>query len=194
MPAAPSTPPRSFAFATLTALLLVGCGSSLQLTVRPSQPAPLEAVVSPRLSEHAFKKVLLLPPQDGFDMAAARVAVVREKPIGFYTAKIEKLLLAKGFEVISPEIVARADSEVKGTKLSSAEKAMVLGQKTKADAVLILQVLAAANGARFFQVDEEGGTQEIPETKVRRDEDEDYPLHEETEHCLHEVPYYELRA
>jgi hypothetical protein len=164
------------------------------LTVRPTQPTAIDSVVSPKLSEHAFKKILLLPPEAGLDAKHIDVAVVREKPIGYYMAKLEKLLLARGFEIISSEIVARADSEVQGQKgkLSAAEKAMILGQKTKADAVLILQSLSVASSAKYFLVDDDKTT-EIEPGRVRHDEDEDHPLHADTEHCLHEVPYYELR-
>jgi hypothetical protein len=174
-------------------LVLLGCGSSQRLTVRPSQPAPVDTTVSPKLNEHAYRKVLLLPPERGVDARDAKVASVRKKSIDYYMAKLERLLLAKGFEVISPEIVARAGAEVGGKsgQLSAAEKALILGQKTKADAVLMLQSTAARSSAKYFRVEEERTT-EIEPARVRRDEGEDHPLHKDTKQCLHEVPYYEV--
>lgn len=176
------------------AFALVACGSSMKLTVRPSQPAAVENVLAPKLSEHAYKRVLLLPPETPVEVKDLDVAVVRDKQVAYYTTKVEKLLLAKGFEVISPEIVARADSETKGQneKLSAAEKALILGQKTKADAVFMLQSVAVHGARKYFQVDE-NQTSEVEPGRVRHEEGEDHPVRVDDEKCLHELPYYELR-
>ncbi|HEX2679296.1 MAG TPA: SH3 domain-containing protein [Polyangiales bacterium] len=160
--------------------------------MRPSQPAPVENVLAPKLSEHAFTRVLLLPPEGAVEVKDVSVAVVTEKQIPYYTNKVEKLLLAKGFEVISPEIVARADAETQGQKLSAAEKALILGQKTKADAVFMLQSVAVYGGSKYYQVDEHQ-TAEVEPGRVRKEEGEDHPVRTDTEKCLHELPYYELR-
>jgi Bacterial SH3 domain len=181
---------------TLGCALLIGaCGSSMKLTVRPSQPAPVETVLAPKLSERAYRRVLLLPPEAAVEIKDVSVPVVGEKQVAYYTTKLEKLLLGKGFEVISPEIVARAGSELQGKqdKLSAAEKALILGQKTKADAVLIVQSLAVHGSRKYFDVTE-SETSEVEPGRVRKEEGEDHPVRTDDERCLHELPLYELRV
>jgi hypothetical protein len=117
----------------------LGCGGGVTLGVDPTEPKPVESLPAPPLGERAYRKILLLPPADAVGLRDVEFDVPREKKASYYVGKLEKLLLAQGFEVISSEIVARADDSSAAAKLSPAEKAMVLGRQTKADAVLMLQ-------------------------------------------------------
>lgn len=166
------------------------CGGAITLGVDPTEPTPVESLPAPPLGERAYKKILLLPPADKVAVRDVEFDTARDKKASYYVSKIEKLLLAQGFEVISSEIVARADESGAATsKLSPAEKAMVLGRQTKADAVLVLQSVSVRGLARYFDADE-AQTLEVEASHVRS-EDDGY-FDKETERCVHRLPYYEV--
>lgn len=168
-----------------------GCGGAITLGVDPTEPTPVESLPAPPLGERAYKKILLLPPSDAVAIRDVEFDAPRDKKASYYVGKIEKLLLAQGFEVISSEIVARADESGAASKLSSAEKAMVLGRQTKADAVLMLQSVSVRGLARYFDADEAQSV-EVEESHVRSDEDGYFD--KESERCVHRLPYYEVQV
>src|SRR5690242_6253038 len=107
---------------------LSGCSSLTTLTVRPTEPSALSLVPAPRLSEYRYKRVLIVPPEEGVgvsDRIESQVPASRD--VRFYTGEVEKILLAKGFEVVSTEIVARAKNASASGKYSFAERALVMG-------------------------------------------------------------------
>src|SRR5687767_10754208 len=88
-------------------LLLPGCSSITTLTVRKTSPEPLTLIPGPQLNERAYKRILLLPPEHGVTVdERIESQVPKDKDTAYYTAKLEKVLLAKGFEVVASEIVA----------------------------------------------------------------------------------------
>jgi hypothetical protein len=154
---------------------------------------PVESLPAPPLGERAYRRILLLPPPDAVSVRDVEFEPPRDKQARYYVGKLEKLLLAQGFEVISSEIVARAEAEAgAASKLSPAEKAMVLGRQTKADAVLMLQSVSVRGLARYFDADE-AQTVEVEPSHVRADDDGGW-FHAETERCVHRLPYYEIQV
>jgi hypothetical protein len=179
-------------FVTLcVALLGAGCGSNLTLTVHPTTPAAVELVPSPQLREQAYKKILLLPPESAVQVEKVESKIVQAKDAGYYTSLLEKSLLGQGFEVISAEVTARAGAAAAGK--NAMEKAIMLGKQTKADAVLLLQNVAAHGAARYFDISAMPAT-EVEVARVKFDEDDGTPWHAETEACLYRLPFYELRV
>src|SRR5689334_6167091 len=133
------------------AMVLPACSSLTTLTVRPTKPSQLELVPAPQLSQKQYKRILLLPPEENVRIGEGIEApVVGQKDMRFYIAHIEKAMLAKGFEVVSPEIVARAGSAPGAGTRSAAERAMVMGKQTQADAVLQLQSISVQSGEKFY--------------------------------------------
>lgn len=170
---------------------VLGCGGGITLGVDPTEPKPVESLPAPPLGQREYKKILLLPPADAVAVRAVEFEVPREKKANYYVGKLEKLLLAQGFEVISSEIVARADESGASGKLSPAEKAMVLGRQTKADAVLMLQSVTVRGLARYFDPDE-AQTVEVEQSHVGVDDGEYFD--KASERCLYRMPYYEVQV
>ncbi|MBV1861751.1 MAG: SH3 domain-containing protein [Nannocystaceae bacterium] len=168
-----------------------GCAKNSTLTVKPSTPQAAELLPADLLEAGVYKKLLLLPIESKLDVKDTDVAVLAEKQTSYYSAKIEKALLAQGFELISPEIVARAEKGIKGGKLSAAEKALILGKETKADAVFLVQELAIRGTVDYFTV-EDLKTQPVDASRVKTDK-KDRLYHSETEQCVFKLPYYEVR-
>ncbi len=185
--------PTYWTLGAMCLLVLSACGSATTLTVKPSKPQQAELVPVPRLKQYAYKKILLLPPAQAVALHDVKIKSVVGRPKQYYTAKLEKALLQKGFEMIDPAIVARAEQGLKSRKgtLSAAEKAMIMGKETKADAVLIIQSIDVWGYARHFAIGEENAT-EVEPGQVRRNEDGEL-YHADTEECLFRLPYYEVR-
>jgi hypothetical protein len=178
-------------FAAL-ALAATACGKDEPLTVHPSTPAAAELVPAVQLKTYVYKRLLLLPPEGDVDIQDdIEAKAVRDKGVDYYVAKLEKTLLAQGFEVIAPEIVARAKTQTKGEKHTAAEKAMIMGQETEADAVLMLQAVRVVADAKFFH-----GTdyQEVAPNLRREDKKGGGYHHAESEECLYRLPYHEVRV
>lgn len=188
--ARPATP---LVLALLCLPALSGCGSTIALLQKPTEPAAVELVPAPRLKQYVYKKILLLPPEKAVEVRDFRVKTVSEKTAQYYMAKLEKALLQKGFQVISPEIVARADQGAKDSKnaLSAAEKAMIMGQQTEADAVFIVQSIAVQGMVKYFAMQDEKAVEVEP--GMVRINDEFEAVHVQTGQCLFALPYYEVR-
>lgn len=170
-------------------LALPGCSSLTTLTVRPTKPSELSLVPAPRLSEHRYKRVLIVPPEEGVtvsDRIESQVPAARE--VRFYTGEVEKILLAKGFEVVSSEIVARAKSASPSGKYSFAERALVLGRGTHADAVLSIQKLAVEDQEKFYHRQD---LSEVAPAERSQDDDGRY-FHRKSEQCLYRLPLYRI--
>ncbi len=170
------------------ALLALGCAKADTLTVKPGTPTALELLPSARLEEFAYKKILLLPFEGEVTVKNVEFAVLKQQDGSYYTSKLEKALLARGFEVIAPEIVARASKSVKGAdKLSAVEKAMVMGKETRADAVFLIQSLTMEGVTDFYAVDKLESV-EVEASKVTEKKGQFYET--ETKDCVHRLPYY----
>ncbi len=177
----------------LGSFLLGGCAKADTLTVKPGNPEAPELTPSPRLEEFAYKKVLLLPFEGEVSVKDLDAPALKEQAGPYYTAKVERELLSQGFEVISPEVVARVSKKMKGTdKLSAAEKAMIMGRETKADAVFAIQSISLEGVADFYQV-EEMDTVKVDPAKVKQNLKNGEWYHTETKDCLVRVKYYALR-
>ncbi len=176
-----------------TVLLALGCAKADTLTVKPSTPEDPELVPSPRLEEFAYKKILLLPYEGEVTIKDLEFTTLGDQDGAYYTSKLEKALLARGFEVISPEIVARITKSTKGAgKLSAVEKAMVMGKETKADAVFITQSIMLESVADFYSVDELD-TLRVDPAKVKQDPKSEEYYQPETKDCVYRLPYYAVR-
>jgi len=187
--------PRSISRSSLLCMvvLALGCAKADTLTVKPTTPADLELVPSPRLEEFAYKKILLLPYEGTVVVKDLDIKALTEHDGAYYTGKLEKALLGRGFEVISPEIVARVAKNTKGTgKLSAVEKAMIMGKETKADAVFVTQSIALQSAADFYAVDELE-TAKVDAAKVKQDEKSEEYYQPETKDCVYRLPYYSVR-
>ena len=182
--------PRTLPLA-LCMLVAPACGKADTLTVKPESPAPPELVPSPRLEERAYKKVLLLPFDGEVLIEGVESPALVERSGDYYTSKIEKALLGQGFEVISPEIVARAKKAV-GKNASPAEKAMAMGKETKAHAVFIIQSIALEKVVDFYSVDELDTVQLDP-AKVDQNLKNGEFFEKETKDCVYRLPYYAVR-
>lgn len=175
----------------IAGVLLVGCGKTSTLSVAPGTPAAAELIPAEQLEANVYKKVLLLPIEANIERKDTELKVLDRQP-AYYEAKLEKGLLAQGFEVISPEIVARAQKGMKGSgKLSSAEKAMMMGKETNADAVFLVPALSIVGTTDYYTV-EDLQTQPADASRVKTDK-KGRLYHSETEQCVFAVPYYEVR-
>lgn len=178
-------------FGLVAAVLLLGCGKTSTLSVAPGTPAPAELIPAEQLEANIYKKVLLLPIEASIELKDTSLSVLDKQP-SYYEAKLEKGLLAQGFEVISPEIVARAQKGMKGSgKLSSAEKAMMMGKETNADAVFLVPSLSIVGTTDYYTV-EDLQTQPADASRVKTDK-KGRLYHSESEQCVFAVPYYEVR-
>jgi hypothetical protein len=180
---------RAVALSLCGLLALPACSSLKTLTVRPSQPSELSLVPAPRLTEHRYKRVLIVPPEEGVsvsDRIESQVPAARDTR--FYTGEVEKILLAKGFEVVSSEIVARAKNASASGKYSFAERALVLGRGTHADAVLSIQKLAVEDQEKFYHRED---LREVAPAERSQDDDGRY-FHRKTEQCLYRLPLYRV--
>jgi hypothetical protein len=175
--------------AACIAALLTGCSSLTTLTVRPTTPSELSLVPAPRLSEHRYKRVLIVPPEEGVSVSdRIESQVPASRDVRFYTGEVEKILLAKGFEVVSSEIVARAKNASASGKYSFAERALVLGRGTHADAVLSIQRLAIEDHEKFYhRLD----LSEVAPADRAQDDDGHY-FHRKTDQCLYRLPLYKV--
>lgn len=192
-PRGSTRPPWAASSALAISCLLAAsaCGSAARLVVKPSKPPAAELVPDPRLKQFNYKKILLLPPEQKVAVKDLKIQSVAEKPTRYYTAKLEKALVKKGFQVISPEIVARAEGtkSAKGT-LSAAEKAMIMGKKTQADAVFIVQSIGMRGLVKYYVLQDEKASEVEP--GLVRVNDDGETVHAQTEQCLFALPYYEL--
>lgn len=174
----------------LCSLALLGaCSSLTTLTVRKTTPDPLTLVPGPQLAERTYKRILLLPPEHGVSVEERiESQVPKDKDTAYYTAKLEKVLLSKGFEVVASEIVARAKTHTAKGAHSFAERALIMGRETQADAVLSIQELRVTSGERFFhRLD----LKDVAPAERTQDDDGRY-FHRETEECLYRLPLYQV--
>jgi hypothetical protein len=170
-------------------LFLSGCSSLTTLTVRRSEPKALTLVPAPQLTERQYKRILLVPPEQGVKVSPlVESQIPSEKELSYYTSKLEKILLAKGFEVVSAEIVARAKTAIGGAR-TPAERAVAMGKETRADAVFTLLELQVLDGERFIHLRD---LRDVPPAERAQDDDGRF-FHRETEACLYRLPLYEVR-
>lgn len=170
----------------------MGCAKGSTLTVKPSDPTGAELIPAAQLKKHVYRKILLLPVTESVLQRDSQLSVIQAKDVQYYGAKLEKALLAQGFEVISPEIVARVEKGLRmSSKLSPAEKALVMGKETKADAVFLVQKIALHNISDFYTVDDLK-TVKVDPSRVKSDK-KGRLYYEETEECIFQLPYYEIR-
>jgi hypothetical protein len=170
-------------------LFLCGCSSLTTLTVRRSEPKALTLVPAPQLTERQYKRILLVPPEQGVKVSPlVESQIPSEKELSYYTSKLEKILLAKGFEVVSAEIVARAKTAASGAR-TPAERAVAMGKETRADAVFTLLELQVLDGERFIHLRD---LRDVPPAERAQDDDGRF-FHRETEACLYRLPLYEVR-
>ncbi len=175
----------------LCSLAALGCAKADTLTVKPGSPGAPELVPSPRLEQFAYKKILLLPYDGTVAVKGMDSAALTDQTGDYYTSKIEKGLLAQGFEVISPEIVARAKKSL-GKGVSPAEKAMMMGKETQAHAVFIIQSIAIEPLVDYYAV-EELETRPVDAAKVDQNLKNGQFFEKETKECVFRLGYYEVR-
>jgi hypothetical protein len=174
---------------SLLSILGTACGSATTLVVRPTTPSPAELVPTPQLEANAYRRLLVLPPDSKVNVAAdVDVTIARDRGVPHYMSKLEKLLLSQGFEVVSQEIVARLGQGKNQASNSVAQRALMMGKETHADAVLMVQSIAVVNGEKYYHI--EDLTEVEPALRV---EDDGEFTHKESGACLYRLPYYEIR-
>jgi hypothetical protein len=174
----------------LIAGAIVACGKTSTLTVKPGGETPPELLPAEQLEAHIYKKILVLPIEAEIEIKDSTIKVLRDKDAEYYSTKLEKALLSQGFEVISSEIVGRAQKGI-NSKLSTGEKALLMGKETKADAVFIVQSMTISGTTDYFTV-QDLQTKQIEPNLVKTDK-KGRLYHEETEQCIFRLPYYVLR-
>lgn len=168
---------------------LAACGKTSTLTVKPGDSTPPELLPSEQLEKHVYKKILVLPIEKDVEIEDTTIQALRDKKPEYYSTRLEKALLSQGFEVIASEIVARAQKGI-NSKLSAAEKALLMGKETKADAVFIVQSMKISGATDYFTV-ADLKTEKIPPNRVKADK-KGRLYHEETEKCIFRLPYYQM--
>jgi hypothetical protein len=119
--------------------LLAGCAA--QLSVAPGAPRDRSA---PTATKAPVSKVMVLPPRGS------------ERGQVSELAELERVLLAKGFRVISSGITGRvasgpAEERVdEAARLSDLERALILAKKSNADALLQVGEIAFQPAERLF--------------------------------------------
>ena len=175
----------------LAAGVASGCAKADTLTVKPASPEPPELVPSPLLEKHAYEKILLLPFEGTVQHEGIDSPAIKNQSGEYFTAKFEKGLLAHGFEVISPEITARA-KKAAGGGASAAEKAMQMGRETKAHAVFVIQSILVEQITDFYRVEELKSTK-VDAAKVDQNLKNAQFIDKESEECVFRLPYYAVR-
>jgi hypothetical protein len=112
----------------------------------------------------------------------------REKDAGYYTTKLERILLAKGFDVVASEVLTRAKNLSASSGRSFAERVLLMGKETEADAVLSVQTVRIAPNERFLG---RYSTQAVSPEQREQDDDGRYFL-KDSDQCLFRVPFYEV--
>ncbi len=171
-------------------LTISACGSEAVLNLRTGKPEPLKLEPTLQLKKFAYKKVSIVPAQKSVELKDIEYDAVREKRADFYTNELEKVLVRYGLKVLSPDIVAGVKSQSRAGKSSEAKKALIIGAKTKADVVLLIQKVEVRGLTKYYVL-QDGLVAEVEPGLVRVDDDEYY--HAETDECLYPVPYYEVR-
>ena len=170
------------------ALVCAGCASAEALVVQPTTPAKVDHVLAPTLSKHSYKRILVLPPERQVQVANhALPDAVRARGMDFYISKIERDLLASGFQVIAPEVVQGGKKNSK-RKTSAVARALAMGKETHSHAVLIIKKLRVVADANYYH----GEDNALVEEQDRNTDDDGNPVHRETEECLYKLPYYAL--
>ena len=90
--------------------------------------------------------------------------------------------------MVSSEIVARVRTTGQSGKQSFAERALVMGRGTQADAVMSLQKLSVEEGEKFFHIVDK---REVAPAERVQDDDGRY-YHRETGKCLYRLPFYRI--
>ncbi|MBL4685837.1 MAG: SH3 domain-containing protein [Nannocystaceae bacterium] len=175
----------------LCSLAALGCSKGDTLTVKPGEVGAPEFVPSPQLEKFAYKKILLLPFDAEIAVEGIDSDAITKQSGPYYVSKIEKALLGLGFEVISPEIVARASKSL-GKGVSTAEKAMMMGKETQAHAVFIVQSIIIEPLVDYYAVDELD-TRAVPPAKVDQNLKNGQFFEKETKDCVYRLGYYEVR-
>jgi hypothetical protein len=131
---------RSFLLGLL-ALLSASCAASLSLL-----PSELQDRSAPAAKKAEVSAIMVLPPRGS------------ERGQQSELADLERILLAKGFRVISSGITGRVASDTvearadEATRLSDLERALILAKKSNADALLQVGELGFKPSERYFAV------------------------------------------
>lgn len=126
----------------LLALLLTGCAANLSILPEEVRDRSEPAAVKP----FEVSAIMVLPPQGS------------ERGQQSELAQLEQFLLGKGFRVISSGITGRVASESvearadEASRLSDLERALILGEKSHADAILQVGKLGFEPRERYFTV------------------------------------------
>jgi len=125
------------------ALLASACQSQLELTVRRQKHPLAKGNVASGLSRANYKSILILPPER---RPQAGGSLMSDGLYDTLTSNFSRSLLQFGFRVISPDVVARIEARLsqkkkdtaRGRVYSVAEKALIMGKETNADAILVV--------------------------------------------------------
>jgi hypothetical protein len=124
---------------SIPSLLLVGCAANLSLV-----PEPVKDLSVPAATKTQVSAIIVLPPRGS------------ERGQRSELAEVEKVLLAKGFRVISSGITGRVASGPAGSRaddvsrLSDLERALILARDSNADALLQVGEIGFAPAERYF--------------------------------------------
>jgi hypothetical protein len=138
------------------ALMVCGCTTHYQLNMSASLSPNDETVISPKLSEKKYSRIMVIPPS-----GTARGQYDKE------IALFEREFLKSGITVISGAITGRVVLDAEGGKsksesaaqLSDAERALIMAKETGADAILQIGQFEWNEGqTRYYLADPGSGS------------------------------------
>lgn len=130
-----------------------GCANSYTLRMQHSLTPKDSSVVSPRITQKMYRRIIVIPP-------SGRSLEQFDPVINYF----EREFMKNGITVISSAITGRVvfesgEKRVEGaTPLSEAERALIMAQKTGADAILQIgrwQWSESDKKTRYFILDED---------------------------------------
>jgi len=103
---------------------------------------------------------LIIPPEEA--QIGEETKLLGATDYNRYISEMERVLLEAGYRVISQDIVARVERSLDtrkqdtatGAVYTRAEKALVMGRETNADALLILNTLGFSTEQHFYVIDD----------------------------------------
>ncbi len=136
-----------------SALMVCGCTTHYQLKMSASLSPNDETVISPKLSEKKYSRIMVIPPS-----GTARGQYDKE------IALFEREFLKSGITVISGAITGRVVLDAEGGKiksesaaqLSDAERALIMAKETGADAILQIGQFEWSEGQTRYYIADPG--------------------------------------
>ena len=115
------------------------------LILRKTEPSPPRVMTSNTVKNEKITKLLFLSPDEAQCPNQCSEVVRTKNGYSRFVNEVEKLLMEKGFEIISGAIVSRVENKLSDSqtreKWDRVEKALLLGKDTGADAIFEIKDL-----------------------------------------------------